>query len=425
MDRVTQSLEELGRQVAWISDASASPEETLARVKGRLEGQPAVVRPGRFWQRPWVLGPVAAAATLAVATVVVFTLLSSSAPGSLAFTIDGRAVQSPEGAFVEAKQRPVELRFSEGTRIEVLPGAGLHVVQGQSQRVALLLERGSARLRVKRRTLARWSVRAGPFTVVVTGTRFEMSWDPAARRFQLELAAGSVEVTGPHLPSRRRIVAGERLEVHVDTGKMTISRDSGAKPQRAASPAAERAPAPTLSQAPRDDTASDAPRAHSAEPPPAPSWERLARAGQYQQALAQVKREGFGAVLQRSNASETWLLADTARFAAEPRLARQALQALRTRHGARGQSAFLLGKIAADHLGAGGEALRWFETYLKEAPGGALREQALGRSLELLRQSAPDRARSAARRYLREYPGGAYAALAQSLVDPSAPAKAR
>jgi hypothetical protein len=82
-----------------------------------------------------------------------------------------------------------------------------------------------------------------------------------------------------------------------------------------------------------------------------------------------------------------------------------------------------LGKIAADQLGAGGEALRWFEEYLREAPNGALREQALGRSLELVRHGDPARAHRAAQRYLAEYPGGAYAALAKKVVasrEPSA-----
>ncbi|MFT3772482.1 MAG: hypothetical protein QM820_44375 [Minicystis sp.] len=77
----------------------------------------------------------------------------------------------------------------------------------------------------------------------------------------------------------------------------------------------------------------------------------------------------------------------------------------------------MLGKIAADQQGAAGEAVRWFETYLSEEPGGALAEQALGRILEL-RKGEGDAARAVAERYLARYPNGAHAALARSLISP-------
>ncbi|XYI02301.1 hypothetical protein ACMHYB_22065 [Sorangium sp. So ce1128] len=79
----------------------------------------------------------------------------------------------------------------------------------------------------------------------------------------------------------------------------------------------------------------------------------------------------------------------------------------------------MLGKLAADHLGAPGDALTWFQTYLDEEPGGGLAEQALGRLIEL-RQRRGDAAgaRAAAALYLRRYPGGAYASLAQAAAAP-------
>jgi hypothetical protein len=92
----------------------------------------------------------------------------------------------------------------------------------------------------------------------------------------------------------------------------------------------------------------------------------------------------------------------------------EVLHALRAR-GVRGNTAFLLGKIAADQQGAPSQAVTWFETYLQEVPGGALAEEALGRLMQLQQRSNPAAASALAKRYLARYPKGAYAGLAKSL----------
>jgi transmembrane sensor len=412
MDRVTERLQKLGEEVARISDASALPHETLGRVRRRLEQGSAIGRRRPPYRPVWILVPSVALALVAAMVIVVVRAPRGDQRAELMFSVDGEQQRAAEGEFVEANEEPVELRFSEGTRIEVMPDSGLHVLDGDSEHVRLLLARGSARLEVVHLPSRQWTVTAGPFLVRVTGTRFDLSWDPKARRFELNLSQGRVEVTGPHLPRGRPLVAGERLEVSAQTGQMTLS--SGPAPAASnsiASQAAEPAPAADASTTP----------APSSQPTAAlPSWQQLARSGQYRAALLEVEEQGFGRVLGRSSAAELRLLADTARFGGQPRRARDALLALRKRFGARGETAFLLGKMEADQLGAPADALRWFETYLSEAPRGVLREQALGRSLELLRGIDQDRARTAAERYLKEYPGGAYASLARRLAEPGA-----
>ena len=125
---------------------------------------------------------------------------------------------------------------------------------------------------------------------------------------------------------------------------------------------------------------------------------------------------GFGRVLSDSSASDLMLLADSARYAGDIGHAKQALTAARAR-GDRGRSAFLLGKIAADSSSSPGEAVQWFETYLSEAPGGGLAEQALGRLIELYRRTGrTGSAQSAAAKYLQKYPSGGYASAARSVL---------
>jgi hypothetical protein len=145
-----------------------------------------------------------------------------------------------------------------------------------------------------------------------------------------------------------------------------------------------------------------------------PSWRELSAAGKYNEALAAAERAGFAQEVERASARDLASLADAARYSSRPALAVQALLAQRRRFWARGASAFLLGKIAADQQGAPADAVRWFETYLQEEPSGALAEQALGRIL-LLRKGDT----TIAERYLARYPNGAQAPLARSIAKPA------
>jgi hypothetical protein len=237
-----------------------------------------------------------------------------------------------------------------------------------------------------------------------------------------------VIVNGPQLPSDRVIVAGEQLVVSAT--RMELRALPSSTSRSTASPAA---PAPTTSAAPAVP-ASDpaqaaggggaapsgagsvlAPGAGTESPRAEVSWKALARAGKHKEAMDAAEAAGFSGEVARASSSELMALSDAARFAGRPARAKEALLALRKRFGARGQSAFLLGKIAADQLRSPGEAAVWFETYLQEEPGGALAEQALGRLMEIRKRDA-GAARLVAERYLARYPTGAYAALARSLV---------
>jgi transmembrane sensor len=123
-------------------------------------------------------------------------------------------------------------------------------------------------------------------------------------------------------------------------------------------------------------------------------------------------------VVAGASAADLLLLADSARFAGEAGRARQALLAARAR-GAKGSTAFLLGKLAADSAAAPGEAAQWFETYLAEAPAGGLAEQALGRLIEVRRRSGQTAAaRAVAAKYLEKYPSGGYAGAARAALEP-------
>ncbi|WP_438030785.1 FecR domain-containing protein [Sorangium sp. So ce233] len=401
MDPVTRRIETLGAEVARTSDRRARPGEALAAARARLFAAEAPRRRAR----PAVWAAAAAALLLAAGGAALFRAAWAPASGpELAAVAPSAGAPAPgAGARVEALDAPLAFTFTEGTSVRLDAASALQVLATDARGAELRVERGGVDLHVVHRSDTRWVVHAGPYAVRVTGTRFEARWAPEARRFTLALAEGSVEVTGPELGTAR-LSAGDRLDLTAP-GEPAASGSADAPPEGA----------PAAVAAPPGDRDARAPAAGATDA--APRWQSLASAGRHEEALAAVERLGLDAVLARAAPDELRLLADAARYAGRPHAARAALLALRKRHGARGDSAFLLGKLAADQLGDPGDALAWFDTYLREAPGGALREQALGRSLELQQRRDTEVARRAALRYLAEYPHGAYAPLARSLAD--------
>ncbi|HMY20690.1 MAG TPA: hypothetical protein PKA58_30405, partial [Polyangium sp.] len=149
-----------------------------------------------------------------------------------------------------------------------------------------------------------------------------------------------------------------------------------------------------------------------------PAWQKLAAAGKHKEALEAAEQAGFDNIVATASIPVLLELADEARYAGAAGRARQAL--VRARElGAKGRTAFLMGKLAADHDHASGEAITWFQRYLEESPAGGLAEQALGRIVEMHdRQGHRDEAIKAAQSYLQRYPGGAYETLARRVVEP-------
>lgn len=120
-----------------------------------------------------------------------------------------------------------------------------------------------------------------------------------------------------------------------------------------------------------------------------------------------------------ATASDLLLLADVARYAGDAGRAKKAWLALRTRFpgdGRAASAAFFLGRTSFEG-GEFAEAKRWFEVSLREAPSGTLAREAAGRLIEACQRAGDaEGAREAARKYLREYPTGPHARLAESVA---------
>jgi len=397
MDPLKARLLELGQKVARSSDESGQAQTTIGKVRERLRAG-GVSRPSRISM------PVLASLGLAALAIgaVAFAFWQGRTREPLTFTVEARS-GTTERALQTNELETKRLHFSDGTTLSLQPSSRVevHALTASGATVGLL--EGRARASVEPDADAHWEFLAGPFFVQVTGTEFDLAWDPVGRVFELALHEGSVEVAGPSLKSKRRVRQGEYVRI-------ALGPEGGAR-------VAERAEAPSGRNEPAPDTRTQA-QADVGTPakvvgPLETAWPELLRSGQRREAFATLDRMGPSAI-ERASGPELWDLAHAARLGGRPKLAEQALLTLRQRDGVRGQTAFLLGKVAADQLNRAPEAITWFQTYLAEAPQGPLAEQALGRLVEL--QAGTRAGKRAAKEYLARYPEGAYASFAHSLL---------
>jgi transmembrane sensor len=415
MGQSERTLKDLGARLAGTQD------EQLARIalgagSERLLAAAARAPRRRRLTRGGVAGALALAAALAIFV---------GRPRSLSFAV-GAGDAGHLDAWIAAPDTPLPVRFSDGTELDLAPEARARVVALDDRGARVVLEKGRLSASVVHRDKTRWVVGAGPFEVLVTGTRFDVAWTPEGEVFHLDLREGSVIVTGPLLGSGRAVAAGETLEVAV--GAVRLGSTSAAPPALSApvmpgeapeapEPSPPAAPGVTIGETPRPSASAPAAGAEAARP----SFAELATAGRYADAVRAAEAEGFSTVCARASAGDLMKLADAARFSGQGARATEALGALRQRFPGDARAAtaaFLLGRTAFEQRGAYAEAAHWFSAYLAEQPGGTLAREAMARLMECHERGGDrEAARAAARRYLDAYPAGPQAAKAKSLLE--------
>jgi TolA-binding protein len=271
-----------------------------------------------------------------------------------------------------------------------------------------------------------WELVSGPLTVRVTGTRFDLNWNPVTQLFSLHVLEGSVAVSGPVAGPERPVRGGETLLVSVPEQRLELSRGgielhrSPEQPSKNVSPgstATAGPAAPSSSPHVLRPSADETSLVRKSEPV---AWRELAARGALREAFAAAEASGYREACQSASASELLLLGDAARLAGRPDRVSEALLSLRQRYpgdSRRAAAAFMLGKVAFDQQRAFAQAASWFATCLREQPGGSLSREASGRLIEALRAAGDTAAAErAAREYLVRYPQGPHAPLARSLL---------
>jgi transmembrane sensor len=415
---------------------SGAGSERRARQRARLLAAP--FRRERGARLAWRWAPVAAALALACWFGLRLPLPSNalSVAGEPALT-SGRWLRVPD-------DRAMLLDFADGTSIRFEPQSASRLGLRSPSQAHVTLESGGLKAAVRPAAVTgrSWAFDAGPYEVLVIGTELDITWNAEHAGLSVHVEHGRVRVRGGPLGDEGiALGSGDRLtadgaHLELRRGGQLVPNEPSAAPSSPQAPTPASAPAPSsTSNAPSTEAPRVAPSGSSARPGAAPApkptasepaaprvtWESLARSGDYSEALSLAEQEGFDQLVARLPVVQLELLADTARLSRKPSAnrAQQALSALRQRFPATepaNRAAFRLGllALAARDYGA---ASRWFETYLRAAPGGTFAADASGRLIEAKERLGDRRgAEAAARAYLEHFPNGPYAQVARGVL---------
>lgn len=410
-----------GRGLIELGRAIADQEDEARRARERLpiDERLAAVRSKRARRGRVPLGLVFAVGA-GLGAVAASVLLWPRGGGALRFAVGESSAPGIVGTWITAGGPGTPIAFSDGTRVALSPGARVRVAGVSEHGARIVLEQGSLSANVVPRAGNDWSAIAGPFEIRVTGTSFDATWDTAREELVVTMREGHVVVRGGCLAAERSLSKGDtaRLSCHPVPGASSADAPLGAATEAVPPSVREVVPVRGSDQA----LPSAALPKEVDVPAPPPSFQDLARRGEYKRALEAAEASGFEALCSTLSASDLVELGTAARLARGSDRARLAYGTVRKRFPRSepaATAAFLLGQMAFDGNHAFAESHRWFQTYLAERPGGSLAAEALGRLMEA-EQGLGDLAvaRATAARYVARFPNGAHAALAQSLLAP-------
>jgi hypothetical protein len=401
-DRAVTELVRLARETLQ-GEPPRREQAGFHRLEARL------AQKSRWFRSAWVWAPSLAAAAALLVAISWFALRTPALSYEVA-----HGVESQDGLVVG--YRDTRIRFSDGSEVTLTAGSETRVTDLDPRGGRVHVNKGEVHVAIARKPGASWWVEAGPYTVRVTGTAFDVRWTEAEQRFELEMDHGSVVVTGPFTGAGIALGTGQRMVG--GNGRVTVD---DARSRSAATAA------PPIGDQQRDQVEEPLPEAPmtgrpavgGAAKPDArgTTWAQQVAQGEFASVIDDAERRGLDRVIASSSLEDLSALADAARYGRRGAIAQRALLAERQRFpGSRParDAAFFLGRLKEDE---GGASLEWYERYLAESPQGSYVPQALGRKLMLVyQQRGASAARPEADAYLERYPNGPYAAAARKIV---------
>jgi hypothetical protein len=378
-------------------------------------------------QRSWWLA--AATALLVAAGVLMVYEFQPKNDTSLGFHVNGSDRNGRIGHWVDAPaEKSVPIQFEGGTRLSLASGGIARIDEASDEKVSVELRLGKIVADVAKKSGRRWTITAGPYTVVVLGTRFTVSWDPSANVFDLDVERGVVLVHGQGLNKNGvKVAKGHTLlakagVVSVDSSEALAEDNKIEKEVNEDGVAGEREAAVSdcasqvLSQPPKKGQKKQRRNINRAT-----SWLQYYEQQAFERAFEAARDEGLAKLKMRLDATSLWRLMETARRVGEIDEALSMLKTHRDRFSKSEKAQiipFLIGKILSDKKGEPAAAARWFAVYLEEAPNGPLREDALRRLVTVNEEMERwEVAKQYAREYLYLNDQGPFAAHCQIIVN--------
>jgi ferric-dicitrate binding protein FerR (iron transport regulator) len=390
-----------------------------ASLQQHLEGRARLIASVEKMRRPSRAVPGRAVLALSfaasIAAAVFFVLRVRTGGPGIAWHVENGAA-SAGYVSIPPTAPSARLVFDDGSDVALAPGSRGRVASTTPVGAEVVLEQGRARVRVKHHDKTKWLVDAGPFAVKVTGTEFFVAWSAEAETLDVWMKSGRVEVSGPVIGETLTLGTGQHLRARLHESTVQLDGESEPPDPTQVTGANSPPPADSTLVVPGVDVASPAPPSA----PSGPTWSKLVATGDFARVVREAEGEGVGHAVAARPLGDLRALGDAARYAGNGPLAKRAYSAIRTRFPSSGDArtaAFLLGRIAEEQEHATSDAVRWYDAYLAEAPGGAFAGDALGRKMVLVSKSqGRDAAKPLAARYLHRFPGGPYAAAARDLA---------
>lgn len=446
-ETAARAIGESLRQAAALAtnaDGMAREGERLRRMV--MQSRPTAVRGSQ--RTRWVaVAVLAAGAALAIGLSATFR---ASAPlqvkawvGDSSASVGAQYLAAPEG-------QPLELRFSDGSQVKVLPFARVRIEELLASGATILVEKGLVDVQVRHReNSTRWRVLAGPFAIDVTGTQFNVAWNPESERIVVELREGRVEINGPKFAAPATLKSGQRFDAaagearwvvspmaagasklvagggnaqvpvsEVEQGEAAVAEALPAgQPRRAATSMA--AVVATDRNSKKNESIAESSGATRTSPSDVGrQWPKLVASGEWKQVTREADALGLMVCLANCSGPDLRALADASRYTGRLDTAEAALRVLYDKHPAQANTAAYLLGVVDETRGRNTSALRWYEEYLSRGSSGTFAPEARTSRLRMLvATGGSGAARQAARDYLDKEPNGSGASLATKVLE--------
>ncbi len=388
-------------------------------------------------------GAVAAAMAAGIAAILAVVYLQrSSVP--IPYTIGAVANPSADEWIDNPTAGRLPIRFENGSRIDLFEKSAAQVLESHEKKVLVQLRKGKLFADIKGNGVTRWVVAAGPYRVKVVGTRFFVGWEAEDEVLDVSVTAGKVLVERTDgdncevlLEKGKRLHAEARSDqILIEGSRLAEERPEERAPEKSiedeeATGAAKGTASPSVAvTAPPDDAdtrpaptrtpPAERSRAGSKPAGSAPPWRLMVREKQWNEAVAHADPESIAEMSETADLDALWNLANALRLQRRVREATLLFSALRERfpETSRARTAvFLIGKMRLTLSRNPAGARQWFVRYLREAPEGALREEALGHLMTICRDLGDTTgAKSFATQYLNQYKQGMYHERATAII---------